>query len=211
MKEVKKIYQDAYAKHGNSIKSILIPKGRQNERFDSLAMYIKDAEVSVLDFGCGLGHLNHYLASKFSNIHYTGTDIVDEFIQENTKNYPKSTFYKISSYKDVTENYDYIIAAGVFNIKYDPDTATHKTIVYDHLKHLLDKTNKVLSVNFMTDQVDFIQEGAYHQNVTELYEYAIQNLSKRVVIDQSYMPYEFTIHIFKDQEIVRPDNIYKSI
>ena len=61
----------------------------------------------------------------------------------------------------------------------------------------------------MTDQVDFIQEGAFHQNVLELYEFAKEKLTKRVAVDESYMPYEFTFHFFKDEEILKPDNIYK--
>lgn len=212
MDNVKKIYSDSFKKHGNSLESIFIPKGRQKERFDSLAGFCKnDENETLLDFGCGLGHLHQYVKLKLSNLHYSGCDIVDEFVVQCKQNYPEGDFYKIDKHTDIKKRYDYIIAAGVFNLLYSPNIEEHKTVVYETLIHLFDKTSKVLSVNFMTDDVDFIAEGAYHQNIPELINIVTKQLSKRFVIDQSYMPYEYTIHIFKDDVIMRPDNVFKNL
>ena len=78
----------------------------------------------------------------------------------------------------------------------------HFKILQHTLFHLFNKTNRYLAINLLNKDVDFIQKGSYHQDVMELYYYAVKNLSKRVVIDQSYMPYEFTIIIYKDQTII---------
>jgi len=133
---------------------------------------------------------------------------VEEFISENNAKYDFGRFEVIKDCFDIKENYDVITAAGVFNMLYVQDKKKHQQIVYENLSHLFSKTNDVLSVNFMTDQVDFIQAGAFHQNVIDLYDFAKNNLTKRVALDESYMPYEFTFHFFKDQNILRPDNIY---
>jgi len=206
--QVKTIYSNAYKEHGDSIKSLFIPKGRQKERFDVLTSYINNDGFTILDYGCGLAHLKQYLEEKFSDYTYTGVDIVNEFIDENTKKFKDAQFQLINEHQEIVGNFDFIISAGVFNILYDDSFEKQQYIIEETLTHLFSLANKVLSVDFMTDQVDFIQENNYHQNVVQIYNFASKNLSKRLVIDQSYMPYEFTIHIFKDDGIVRPDNIY---
>jgi trans-aconitate methyltransferase len=208
IENVKKQYQDAYNRHGNSLDAVFIPKGRQLERFSSLMTYVKKESFSILDYGCGLGQMANYINQQFPKAHYLGVDIVEDFISENNATYDFGRFEIIRDCYDITEYYDVITAAGVFNLLYVQDIKQHQQIVYDNLSHLFSKTNDVLSVNFMTDQVDFIQEGAFHQNVNDLYEFAKSKLTKRVALDESYMPYEFTFHFFKDQSILRPDNIY---
>jgi cyclopropane fatty-acyl-phospholipid synthase-like methyltransferase len=207
MDKVKKAYKEAYYKYGNSLESLFIPKGRQKERFDSLTTFFKE-ESSILDYGCGFGHLFYYLNQYFDKFSYEGCDIVDEFIAENRKNINEDIFYTINSYADVTSSYDFIVAAGVFNLMYTDSKLEQFELIKSTLKHLFTKTNRVLSVNFMTDQVDFVADNAYHQNVVEIYLFSVNELSRRVLIDQTYMPYEFTIHIFKNDQIVRPDNVF---
>lgn len=209
IENVKKKYQDAFDRHGNSLDAVFIPKGRQLERFISLLTYVKTESFSILDYGCGLGQMSKYIKENFPKSNYLGVDIVEEFISENTSKYDFGRFEIIKDCFDIKNNYDVITAAGVFNLLYVQDQKKHQQIVYDNLSHLFSKSNDVLSVNFMKDEVDFIQEGAFHQNVMDLYNFSKKNLTKRVVVDESYMPYEFTFHFFKDQNILRPDNIYK--
>lgn len=209
MDKVKKQYQDAYDEHGNSLNAVFIPKGRQTERFDSLFTYVNLDQFSVLDYGCGLGQMCPYVKKKYPKAEYSGVDIVEGFISENKSNYSSGNFTTIKDCYDIDDEFDVIVAAGVFNLLYVEDKEEHQQIVYDNLKHLFSKTKNVLSVNLMTDQVDFVQEGAFHQNVMELYDFAKRSMTKRLAIDESYMPYEFTFHFFKNESILRPDNIYK--
>lgn len=202
-------YKRSFAQHGNSPSAVFWPKGRQDERFNALTRYIKKENFSILDFGCGLAHLRIFLEKKYpSQFTYTGADIVEDFITENKKNFQKDRFKLMNSVSDITDKYDYIVSSGAFNMLYVDNIVEHKRIVFDILAQLFSRTNIYLSVNFMTDAVDFIQPGAYHQNVMELYDFVFNKVTKRITIDQSYMPYEFTITLFKDQTILRPENIY---
>lgn len=211
MIDVKKIYSDAYKQYGNDLRSILIPKGRQELRFHSLVKEIPaNSNGSVLDFGCGLGHLFPYVSQCYPNARYHGVDIVDEFIQENVTNYGER-FDLISSTKDIKGNYDYVVSAGVFNLMYDEDLDTHKKLMFGMISDLFEISNVFLSINMMTDEVDFQQEGAFHMNVKEMLDYVKTHFSKRVILDQSYMPYEFSLTIFKDQDTLKPDNIYRGL
>ena len=79
------------------------------------------------------------------------------------------------------------------------------------LAHLFQLCRVSLSVDFMTDHVDYMLPKAHHANVEAMYQFVRDNLSRRLTIDQSYMPYEFAIVAFKDSSIVRPQNIYAAL
>lgn len=202
-------YRQVYQEHGYSPKSMFCLKDRQEEIFGALTATLRQEPFSVLDYGCGLAYLKEYLDTRFHNYEYIGVDIVPDFTQANRQRYPGIHFETISSPEDILETYDYILISGVFNLLYQGyDPEAQQQFVFDTLKTLFQKTRRTLAVNFMTTQVDFVQPNAYHQNPLDLYRFAVENLSRRVRLDQSYMPYEFTFIIYQDQEIVRPKCIY---
>jgi hypothetical protein len=47
-------------------------------------------------------------------------------------------------------------------------------------------------------------------NVEAIVDFIRRHLSPRLRLDESYMPYEFTVVVLKDCEIVRPDNVYRA-
>ena len=185
------------------------PKGRLDLRFDALTGPIAHDDFSILDYGCGLGHLKAYLDKRFDEFAYCGVDIVGEFIKENLRNFPDGVFREIESYKSIADQFDYVVLSGVFNLLYTDDVDRHQRNVRETLLNLFGNTKIALSVNFMTDQVDYKQPFAHHQNVFEIYEFVSKYMSPRLFLDQSYMPYEFTIVAYRDQEILRPDNVYR--
>ena len=198
--------------HGNSPSSVLWPKGRQEDRFQALIKHIRAAgNFSLLDFGCGLAHLKPYIDNRYRDVLYTGADAVPAFVEIAQQNHPEATFLNIESPIEIQCNYDYVMASGVFNLLYGIDRHSHMAIVFDMLEKLFSRTNVYLSVNFMTDEVDYQQEGAYHQNVVDLLAFVNAKLSRRLVLDQSYMPYEYTLTVWKNSNITRPDNLYESV
>ncbi len=208
MQHVKNSYQKEFKKYGRDSKSLFIPKNNQEVRFKSLTKHIKNEKFTLLDFGCGLGDLKDFLDFRFNDYMYTGVDIVEEFIQSNKDVDKESEYFKIETYKDIDEKYDYIVIAGVFNILYRDSIEEHKNIVYNTIEYLFSKTKKALSINFMSDYVDFKQETAYHQDDIELMTFLREKLSSRFIIDNSYMPYEFSVIVYKDKSINQKMSVY---
>ena len=122
--------------------------------------------------------------------------------------FPDAKVKLVSSYEDVTEQVDHVIISGTFNIVASGEVASYLASVKQTLLHLFGLCRQSLAVNFMTDQVDFQQPGAHHCNVEDMYRFMSRNLSRRLTIDQSYMPYEFSCVVLKNDSIVRPENIY---
>lgn len=209
MKQVRELYEDAYKTHGYSLASLLIPKGRQYERFAVLTARFGPAPFSVLDFGCGFGDLLPFLSEHFDGVSYTGVDIVPAFLEEcRTRHAGKGEFRLIEDYRDIVEEYDYVLISGTFNTLCAPDKPGHWSVVQETLMHLFSKTRQILSVDFMTSQVDFEQDGAYHQDPEVLYRFARERMSRRLLLDQSYLPFEFCLSVWKNSKITRPQNIY---
>ena len=202
-------YEKAYCEHGDSPSGVLWPKARQDIRFDALTRNISSKEnFSLLDFGSGLAHLKEYLDLNYQNVIYSGVEMHDFFLEASRSKYPECSFHNIDSPQQLNENFDYVVSSGAFNMLYSDCELEHKEVVFKIIEDLFLLSHVYCSVNFMSDNVDFKQEGSYHQNVSEMLTFVRDNLSQRVSVDCSYMPYEFTITIWRDQEIKRPENIY---
>jgi SAM-dependent methyltransferase len=205
------LYQQAFREHGDSPASVLWPRGRQELRFEALSKHIKDGRFSVLDFGCGLGHLKDFLEQRFDDVQYYGADLVPEFISSIESKSPGVHVKLISSFEDLSDSVDHVMISGTFNIIAGEDAQSYLESVKKTLIYLFSLCRVSLSVNFMTDRVDFQQPGAHHVNVQDMYCFLSENLSRRLLVDQSYMPYEFTCTVIKDDEVVRPDNIFRAL
>jgi trans-aconitate methyltransferase len=202
MDGVLKLYEDAFRQHGDSPQAVLWPKGRQEERFQALTRHIPaSGHFSVLDYGCGLAHLKAFLDERYPSFSYAGADAVAVFVDACRTKYPDASFFHAQSPVDVPGVYDHVVSSGAFNILYTPDATAHRDIVFRFLGLLFEKTRVSLSVNFMTDAVDYRQTDAYHQSVAELYAFAVAKLSRRLSIDQSYIPYEYTLTVWKSPQI----------
>ena len=206
-----KQYQESFAMHGDSPAAVMWPRGRQELRFNALTKHFSNNNFSVLDFGCGLGHLKSYLDNHYSDYKYYGVDVVPEFIQFVNEKFTGVETKLINSYSDLNVCFDHVVISGTFNIIEGNDQVAYLKKIKDTLKYLFKLSKLSLAVNFMTDRVDFTQTNAMHMNVEMITDFMRKHLSARLIIDESYMPYEFTIISMKDNEIIRPENIYRTL
>jgi len=185
------------------------PRGRQNLRFRSLTNHIDvGAPCTVLDYGCGLAHLREFLLTNRFQASYIGVDIVPEFVASSAKRHPESTFFLASEDGSLEFNVDHVVASGTFNI-IEGDYDNHWRAVRGALLKLFDCCSESLAVNFMTDQVDFQQDGAFHIAPAVVVNFIGSSLSRRFSLDQTYMPYEYTVVAYKNARILRPDNVFE--
>jgi len=197
LKHLVRLYEEAFREHGDSSAAVLWPKGRQELRFRALTRHIESTGgFSVLDYGCGLAHLKPFLDHHYHDVTYTGADAVQSFVDACGRKFP-APFFHAEAPNDVPGRFDYVVSSGVFNILYEPEEVAHRKRVFEMLEALFEKAGTFLAVDFMTDAVDYRQAGAYHQNVEEVYRFACDHLSRRLMIDQSYLPYEYTLTVWK--------------
>ena len=202
-------YQAAFAKHGDSLESVLWTKGRQKIRFVVLTAHIADEGFSILDFGCGLAHLKTYLDERFRSYRYSGADFVPEFIEYVAKRHSGATFHLADSPIQVPGDFDHIVMSGIFNLRYGNDDESTFEIVKRILRQAFAKARVSLAVDFRRDRTNYREQDAYHQSLPALYRFACDELSPRLKFDLSYMPYEYAMTVFKESAAAEPDNVYR--
>ncbi len=206
-KKIKKMYEDAYKEHGDSPSSLLTPKGKNEIRFEALKPFLKNGK-SILDYGCGLGYLLPFIQSQKGDIDYHGVDIIPDFIKANKLKYPHGKFSLITETEFIKKNYDIVFSSGVFNLKNYEDDSASRNYAFEKIKDLFEITKEVFVCDFLSKLVDFEQEGAQHFSIDEISNFCSKNLSKRFQIRHDLLPYEFTLVVWKEDKIKRPENYF---
>ncbi len=108
------------------------------QRFmENLMRYIAKAgneEISILEVGCGEGHLAHQILDEFSNITYTGLDITPEIVEMARGANPEGEFLTGSAYD----------LADFYNHKYDIVVMSE---VLEHLEYPEQALKELTKVN----------------------------------------------------------------
>ena len=88
-------YSRLFREHGDSAKSVMIPKNNQEVRFNSIAARIpKNRNLSYLDYGCGLGHqMKYFNKLEYKSLTYSGVEINPDFLKFCRTNYSGVDFF----------------------------------------------------------------------------------------------------------------------
>jgi len=203
-----------FKKYGFSHKSLSWESPfTQNARFVELlkvcTMGPKIKDITLLDFGCGLGHLYKLIESNGLlgswKIDYEGVDINPDFIAEASRKFPAAKF----TLKDdglYNRKFDYIVCSGLYNLKFSEDfdiSAHYKA----ELAKLFDAAQCGLAVNFQTQNAlplipKRLREGEekrfYFHDPEKLLE-NLKTITANVTISGNYLPgdYDITFYLTK--------------
>lgn len=99
---------------------------------------------------------------------------------------------------EFTKKYDYCVESGIFNhVMYHIDNYAYIDSV---MKKAYDLCNCACIFDFRSDKVDWFEEGLFYNDPLKILEMGYQ-ITKRVVLDNSYMPYEFLIILYKNDQV----------
>jgi len=203
---VRALYREQFRLHGDSPAGVFWPKGRQEQRWEALTAAIDRPAFDLLDYGCGLGHMKNWLAVHHPEAGYLGVDMVEEYVEHARRNDPEA-FRLVSGPADIDRDFDYVVLSGVFNMRYVESEHEHEAMTFDVLEQLFARTRRALAVNFQTPFVDYTQDGAHHQDIGNLLRFAVDRLSRRFAVDHHTLPYEYTLTVWRNDRIARPENV----
>lgn len=174
---------------------------RQFTRFDaSLKIFgrIDKPVASLLDVGCGFGDLGLYISQLGFPHKYTGVDINPDLLDVARRDNPRGRFVLGDFHEGDLGlgDHDVCIAIGIFGAKLEIEDQV--TYVYKSLERLLEISNYGISVDFMTDRVDWQHPEGFHLAPEKAIELAY-SLSSKFAVIHDYLPYEYTLHILKDE------------
>ena len=148
----------SYEMNSSEIVGWMDGKKNQLKRFQTLLdIGVKNGD-SVLDFGCGIGHMVEYINDTGLKVNYTGIDTNEDAIRK-AKNafiladimgvHPMASstgiIFSHGSVQDIKENYDWVVASGVFNYKFP------KAEMIQTVNGLLDHANKGIAFNLLEE------------------------------------------------------------
>ena len=200
--EIVQRYESWFKQYGYSPRSLGWGEdGRQSVRFSVLAEYaLNSPGSSVLDVGCGFADLYDFLQHHGWQGSYTGIDIVPGLIDTARQRHPDLDIREMDITGDCSslERPDFAIASGTMNTALThTDNLAHIEAV---LKTMVTLCRTAVCVDFMTTWVDYKKPGAWHTDPGWALKTA-KRLSRRVNWRGDYMPYEFSLFIFKDDHI----------
>jgi cyclopropane fatty-acyl-phospholipid synthase-like methyltransferase len=166
-------------------------KKSQYTRFDKLFEIGVTKNNTILDLGCGLGHMVDYLQNKnFPMENYRGIDINPNYILYAIQRKPGITF-STGEIFDVSDKFDYIIGSGVFTVQMPISE------VFAAIEKSFELCNKGVAFNFLNkDFMDNVAE--FNTFVPEEFYSLIKNKFSKTKLVTDYLENEdFTIYIYK--------------
>lgn len=165
-------------------------KNSQYTRFKTLFHIGVTEYDTILDLGCGMGHMVDYLKSlNYPTKNYRGIDINQNYItwaiQRNL-----NVNFSVGEIFDITDNFDYILGSGVFTVGMNLDE------IISAIDYSFNLCNKGVAFNFLTKK--YIDISEFNTFNPEDFYNLIKEKYKNTELVTGYLGDEdFTIYIYK--------------
>jgi SAM-dependent methyltransferase len=196
-------YAALFREHGDSPEGVQQrDRTTQEVRMRRLCEVGELANASVLDWGCGSGHLLQLLTSEFGyEGQYTGYDLSEPHLEAGRAKFPGASFKR----RDILEEgaggeFDFVLVNGVFNNA----ISDNWLFMTSALTTLFAATRKGLAFNALSTYVDYFDEGLYYVDPGKVFDFCKRSLGPLVTLRHDYRvkpsvtPYEFTVYVRRD-------------
>lgn len=200
LRQIDAYYTDKVRKYGTTVQGVdWNSHEAQRLRFVQLTKIISEntsGGFSICDYGCGLGDYYHYLSEKFLTYDYYGVDVSKEMVGLAQSKYPKASFYIGSQ---LTQDFDYIVASGIFNVKQAFTNVQWTKYILETLDMFNQYARKGFAFNCLTKYSDYDHQKdyLYYADPLMIFDYCKRNFSKNVALLHDYTLYDFTILVRK--------------
>ncbi len=175
----------------------------QQIRFAELVKVINPAgKFSVTDYGCGYGAMFEFLQQRNWDFEYCGVDLIEKMViagREKFKAFPNAHFTADEKELPVA---DYLVAAGIFNIRLDAPYGDWQNFVCETLPRMNALCSKGFSFNMLTKYSDADRMAQrpdlFYGDPLFFFDFCKRNFSRNVALLHDYGLYDFTILVRKD-------------
>ena len=172
-------------------------------RFAELVRVIDPSRpFTVTDYGCGYGAMFDFLSARGWQFEYYGVDLIEKMViagRETHKHYPNAHFTTDEKELPVA---DYLVAAGIFNIKLECPYDEWQEMVTDTLPRMNALCSRGFSFNMLTKYSDADRMAGrpdlFYGDPLFFFDFCKRNFSRNVALLHDYGLYDFTIIVRKD-------------
>jgi len=200
-------YEACLDRHGDSHLGVDWPNAEDaRTRYRVMLDVIREPAalpVSLLDFGCGAGHLLEFIrACGRGSIDYRGLDASEKFVALCRRKFPETVFYRANILRDATEitPADYVVLNGVLTEKRNLRDADMRSFMEALLTAVWPLARKGLAFNVMSCQVDWRREDLFHMPFDAMAAFVTGRLSRHFRFRQDYGLYDYTTYVYREPE-----------
>lgn len=203
-------YENCYDNYGDNSRGVDWPNEKDaNTRYrimlelleyDNRHQKQQKEMLSLLDFGCGLGHFLEFIINNETvyDVKYMGMDLSHMYIEHCKKKYPEYEWIETDILKDCHQGkYDYIVANGVLTEKREFSFEEF----YSYFCRLISKLYEIcecgVAFNVMSSHVDWARNDLFHLPMDVMASYITKNITRDFVIRNDYGLYEYTVYLYK--------------
>lgn len=205
------LYGTNFSKHGDCVEgtynqSDLIQSIRFNNLLSDLGINPSQS-LSIHDVGCGICDLYPYILDSYPKLVYSGTDIVPEMKRLSATKYPNvSYFLRDILQASPAEKYDYLVLSGLFNLPGTTPVCDWENFAFSLVDKMYQMCNKAVSFNFLSSKATYYNDQMYYSSPEDMFAYCSKKLTRFIRLNHSYPLYEFTITLFKPEEVQSINN-----
>ena len=187
--------------NGFTEKSLWGSSRSQQLRFFILSkLFRSKKDFSILDVGCGLCDFYVFLQQHgFENIRYTGLEINPLFVKEVSLRHPSLHIIE-GSVDDlpVATRWDYVIASGIYNLGTSVEST--EDFFIQQFEKLFPNIEIGFAVNFLSAFSTNKDDVSMYHQPSVILEKCMQHFSPHVQLHQDYLPHDFTVLVYKNQQ-----------
>lgn len=184
------------SKHGNSFQSVNWgSQAAQKLRFKILLEpFAQEPEgTTLLDVGCGLGHLYSFLQEQNLKFRYYGIDAIEAMIQQ-AKEYHleiASSFEAAELAQKENDKYDIVIASGIFFLACD------ETRMQNEITRLFSMCKRGVAFNSLSSWAGEKEPNEFYADPAKVLDFC-RSLTPRCILRHDYMNHDFTVQLFRE-------------
>lgn len=185
-------YNARLEQYGYDARTLGWTKRQHLLRYEVLLSYWDLSHADLLDFGCGFGDMYAYCRQRGdTGVRYHGIDLNARLIESGLARYPEADLRALDiSIAGLPQTYDVIVASGVYNYR----LADNWGFIRETFEIFRASARRGFAANFITDRVDFRDDSLYYADPCAVLDLGYR-YSRRVVLRQDYMPFEFTLFV----------------
>ena len=172
-------------------------------RFAELVKIIDPSRpFSIIDYGCGYGAMFEYLHAQDWDFDYYGVDLIEKMVNAGREKYRNFSKAQFTTDESELPRSDYLVAAGIFNIKLESPYNEWQNFVCDTLPRMNALCSKGFSFNMLTKYSDADRMAErpdlFYGDPLFFFDFCKRNFSRNVALLHDYGLYDFTILVRKN-------------
>ena len=201
VRRLKNHFDERVVLYGAGVQSVdWKSRAAQYNRFREL-LKVADfsAPFSIIDYGCGDGELVRFLQTVNADFQYFGFDVSPQMVETARREFAASKNCLFSTRLEDFPAADYIVASGVFNLKFDASDEDWKEYIEATIAEMKALSYKGFAFNALTaySDVELRRADLFYADPLYWFDFCKRNVSRFVSLLHDYPEYDFTIIVRK--------------